>query len=91
MYLDRHQMKKPPLVLKLWALVVKTLTSLRLIGTESSPGHPMLYSYQGALPSQPVPSIRATLDRYLRVDSLDILNIARVVTPSGQRRFSAGS
>ena len=63
MYLDRKHLKNPPLLVKAWMLVVKTLTSLRIIGHESKPGHPMLYSYQGALPTMPIPSVKDTLRR----------------------------
>ncbi len=62
MYLERGQ--KVPLHVKLWFLIVKSLTSLGIIGHAWKPGHPMLYSYQGALPAQPVPSVKDTLQRY---------------------------
>ncbi len=66
MYLDRKQIRNPPVHMKTWMLVVKSLTSLGIVGHESRPGRPMLYSYQGALPSLPVPSVADTLRRHLR-------------------------
>ena len=48
-------------------MTVKALTSVRLIGASSlRTGKAMLYSYQGALPTLPVPFISSTLKRYLR-------------------------
>lgn len=41
---------------KLWLVVMKVLTGRR----------PLLYSYQGALPRLPVPSLHDTMERYLR-------------------------
>lgn len=64
-YLSREQLRNPPFLIKVWMLIIKGLISIRLIGKESSPGHAMLRSYQGALPSLPLPSIQDTISRYL--------------------------
>lgn len=59
--------RSPPLHIVAWMATVKALTSLRLIGVPSrTTGHPRLYSYQGALPTLPVPAVADTLRRYLR-------------------------
>ena len=63
MYLSREQQRNPPLHVVFWGLIIKALTSLHIIGTESKSGKPMLYSYQGALPSQPVPALADTMSR----------------------------
>ncbi len=66
MYLSRKQQRNPPLYVKAWFLLVRALTSLGIVGHESRPGKPMLYSYQGALPTLPVPAVADTIKRYLR-------------------------
>eukprot|EP00095_Tigriopus_kingsejongensis_P011758 snap_masked-scaffold241_size241811-processed-gene-1.4 protein:Tk11758 transcript:snap_masked-scaffold241_size241811-processed-gene-1.4-mRNA-1 annotation:"carnitine o-palmitoyltransferase liver isoform-like isoform 1" len=64
-YLERQQLRNPPILIKIWMYLINLLISIRLVGKESSPGHPMLLSYQGALPSLPVPSLPDTIVRYL--------------------------
>ena len=49
--------KKPSILTKLWGGLVKYGFMQQSV--------PALYTYQGALPKQPVPSIRATCDKYL--------------------------
>jgi len=63
MYLERSKQRNPPLQVRAWFYAIKALTSLRIIGSEWSQGKPMLYSYQRALPSLPVPAVRDTLKR----------------------------
>jgi hypothetical protein len=63
MYLERHQIKNPPWYWFLWFNIVKGLSSLRIIGHPSKTGKPLLYSYQGALPTLPLPSVKDTLAR----------------------------
>ena len=64
MFMSRQQMKKPPFYFKLWALCVHKLSSLSTLGRKcSNTGKAMLYSYQGSLPSLPVPPIKKTLAR----------------------------
>ena len=56
-------MKNPPLHIRLWFNVAAALTSLRLLGHPTRRGKPMLYSYQGAMPAMPLPSVQDTLKR----------------------------
>ena len=58
-------MKNPPLHMKLWFNVVAALTSLRILGHPTRKGKPLLYSYQGAMPAMPLPSVQDTLKRLL--------------------------
>ena len=58
-------MKNPPLIVKAWFALVKGLMSLRVVGSEWGSKEPMLYSFQGALPSQPVPQVKDTLERFV--------------------------
>ena len=62
MYLNFAQAKKPPLHIKLWFVAVKALTSLRKICSGASKLR--LYSFQGVLPTLPLPSVEQTLKRY---------------------------
>ena len=57
------QIKNPPLHIRLWFNVAAALTSLRLLGHPTRRGKPMLYSYQGAMPAMPLPSVQDTLRR----------------------------
>ena len=59
MYLTFDTAKKPPMHIKLWFLLARTLTFFK------SKKNTRLYSYQGTLPSLPVPSISKTLQRHL--------------------------
>ena len=60
------QMKNPPWHIRLWFNVAAALTSLRLLGHPATRrGKPMLHSYQGAMPTMPLPSVRDTLRRHL--------------------------
>ena len=63
-------MKNPPLHIRLWFNVAAALTSLRLLGHPTRRGKPMLYSYQGAMPTMPLPSVRDTLKRSVIVSSI---------------------
>ena len=68
MFMSREQLKKPPLYFKIWALWVHSLSSLSTFGRKSTnTGKAMLYSYQGALPSLPVPPVKKTLERYAAI------------------------
>uniref|UniRef100_A0A146KJV7 carnitine O-palmitoyltransferase n=1 Tax=Lygus hesperus TaxID=30085 RepID=A0A146KJV7_LYGHE len=60
MFEERGPGKKASLTTRLWILAVNTLT-----------GHPMsikpmLYSFQGSIPRLPLPSVKDTMQRYLR-------------------------
>ena len=60
------QIKNPPWHIRLWFNVAAALTSLRLLGHPATRrGKPMLHSYQGAMPTMPLPSVRDTLRRHL--------------------------
>ena len=53
-----------------------------MLGSKSSnTGKPMLYSYQGALPSLPVPPIKQTLDRYIiyAIEELPMYDIIQIL------------
>ncbi len=66
MYLERAQIKNPPLLWTVWFNLVRALCSLHIIGHPSKKTHkPLLHSYQGALPTQPLPSVKDTLKRHL--------------------------
>ena len=61
-YLERNQVKNPPLHIRLWSMIVFGLMNLKVIKDKSR--KPMLYSYQGTLPALPVPSVEKTIERY---------------------------
>jgi hypothetical protein len=64
--MSRQELKNPPFYFKIWVLWVKKLSSLYTLGWKcANTGKAMLYSYQGALPSLPVPPIKKTLERYI--------------------------
>ena len=63
-YLERHQMKNPPLHIKMWSMLVFGLLNLKVPKAEKK--KPMLYSYQGTLPAMPVPAVEKTIQRYVR-------------------------
>ena len=62
-YLERHQLKNPPLHIKLWSMLVFGLMNLRVVRDKKASKKPMLYSYQGTLPAMPVPSVEKTIER----------------------------
>jgi hypothetical protein len=49
--------RKPSVITKIWALLIKVL---------SGPFKPLLYSFQRSLPNLPLPSLGNTLSRYLQ-------------------------
>ncbi|KAA0196271.1 hypothetical protein HAZT_HAZT000819 [Hyalella azteca] len=57
MYEERGRGAKMSLTSKVWLMTVKLLSQF---------SSPMLYSFQGSLPSLPVPSVEDTMTRYLR-------------------------
>ncbi|BET00194.1 carnitine [Nesidiocoris tenuis] len=57
MYEERGPGKKQSWATTLWALGVHILTG---------PSKPMLYSFQGSIPRLPLPSVKDTMQRYLR-------------------------
>ncbi|XP_075229002.1 carnitine O-palmitoyltransferase whd isoform X2 [Lycorma delicatula] len=57
MYESRGKNRSISLITRLWLLGVKLF---------SGGSKPMLYSYQGSLPRLPLPSVRNTMQRYLR-------------------------
>ena len=63
--MDREQFKNPSILFKLWITCVRVLNKINTIGWKSH-GRPMLYSYQRALPSLPLPSVNETLTKHLR-------------------------
>ncbi|XP_021953980.1 carnitine O-palmitoyltransferase 1, liver isoform isoform X2 [Folsomia candida] len=57
MYEERGKGRSVSLATKMWLAAVKILSGWN---------HPMLYSFQGSLPSLPLPSLDDTMTRYLR-------------------------
>mmetsp|Transcript_35190 Transcript_35190/g.80282 ORF Transcript_35190/g.80282 Transcript_35190/m.80282 type:complete len:822 (+) Transcript_35190:17-2482(+) len=54
--------RRPGIITKLWALSLKAIyMPQRVLGGR----HPLLYSFQGGLPSLPVPPLSATINQYL--------------------------
>ena len=63
MFLPRDGWKKPSILLRLWLMVLQALCYLRHLGSKTKSGKPLLMAYQGALPSQPLPSVKDIIRR----------------------------
>ena len=63
--MTRDEMKRPSFAFRSWSMAVQLVSSLRRMGTMQPSGKPLLYAYQGALPTMPLPSVEDTLRRHL--------------------------